>query len=233
LIDRATCGRIGHRVVHGGVRYAAPVGRRASFGRAGNFDTVGALPAQHNLSPISAIAEQAPLLPQIACFDTSFHRTQGNLPQLFALPRKYTEAGIRRYGFHGLSYEYVVSRLGELAPELLEARLIIAHLGNGASLCAVHRGRSVANTMGFTALDGLMMGTLWHDRSGVLIYLMDAYGMDTRAIESCLSPVRPAGRVRHIIRHADIAGIIRSGGGRAIALFNYRIVREIGLSPRP
>ena len=101
----------------------------------------------------------APGIPQIACFDTAFHRTQAALAQEFALPRELTAAGVRRYGFHGLSYDFIVSRLGEIDPALAKSRLVVAHLGNGASLCAVAQGRSVASTMGFTAVDGLTMGT--------------------------------------------------------------------------
>src|SRR5277367_2941050 len=141
----------------------------------------------HNLAPVQAIAEAAPHIPQVACFDTAFHRSQADLAQAFALPRRFTGSGVRRYGFHGLSYEYVTSRLKEIAPDLAEARVVIAHLGNGASLCAVHRGRSVASTMGFTAVDGLMMGTRCGALDpGVLIYLMDSEGMDARAIEDLI-----------------------------------------------
>jgi acetate kinase len=184
----------------------------------------------HNLLPISVITEQAPQIPQVACFDTAFHRTQDNLAQIFALPHKFTEAGIRRYGFHGLSYEYIVSQLGEVAPELIEARIIIAHLGNGASLCAVHHGRSVANTMGFTAVDGLMMGTRCGAIDpGVILYLMDAYDMDARAIENLI--YRQSGLLGVSGISSDMRTLRASSSpaaAEAIALFTYRIVREIG-----
>ncbi len=118
----------------------------------------------HNLAQIRTIFDAAPHLPQVACFDTAFHRSQLPVAQTFALPRRFTDDGVRRYGFHGLSYEYLLSRLRDLRPELASGRVILAHLGNGASLCAVNQGHSVASTMGFTAVDGLMMGT----RSGTL-----------------------------------------------------------------
>jgi acetate kinase len=222
---------IGHRVVHGGVRYAAPVRVDDTIIRAlAALAPLAPLHQQHNLLPISVISEQAPQIPQVACFDTSFHRTQGSLAQLFALPRKFTDAGIRRYGFHGLSYEYVMSQVQKLAPELAKARLIIAHLGNGASLCAVHQGNSVASTMGFTAVDGLMMGSRTGSIDpGVLIYLMDSYGMDARAIEDLI--YRQSGLLGVSGISSDMRTLRASSdpaATEAIALFAYRAVREIG-----
>jgi acetate kinase len=222
---------IGHRVVHGGVRYAAPVRVDDSIIRSlAALTPLAPLHQPHNLTPISVIAEQAPQIPQVACFDTAFHRTQATLAQLFALPRKFSDAGIRRYGFHGLSYEYVTSRLAQVAPELVDARLIIAHLGNGASMCAVHHGRSVANTMGFTAVDGLVMGTRCGAIDpGVIIYLMDAYGMDARAIETLV--YRQSGLLGVSGLSSDMRTLRASSepaAAEAIALFTYRIVREIG-----
>jgi acetate kinase len=149
---------------------------------------------------------------------------------MFALPRKYTAEGIRRYGFHGLSYEYVSGRFRELAPDVADKRVIIAHLGNGASLCALRKGKSVAATMGFTALDGLMMGT----RSGsidpgVLLYLMDAHGLNTRAVEDLL--YRRSGLLGVSGISSDMRQLRASAdeaAREAIALFNYRAIREIG-----
>jgi acetate kinase len=149
---------------------------------------------------------------------------------MFALPRKYTDAGVRRYGFHGLSYEYVSGRFRELAPEAASKRVIIAHLGNGASLCALRKGKSIATTMGFTALDGLMMGT----RSGsidpgVLLYLMDAHGLNARAVEDLL--YRRSGLLGVSGISSDMRQLRASteeAAREAIALFNYRAVREIG-----
>jgi acetate kinase len=184
----------------------------------------------HNLAPIEAIAEAAPHIPQVACFDTAFHQGQPPLAQRFALPRKFTDAGVRRYGFHGLSYEYVASRLKQVAPDLAAARVIVAHLGNGASLCALHRGRSIASTMGFTAVDGLVMGTRCGAIDpGVLLYLMDSHGMDARAIEKLiykesglLGVSGVSSDMRTLRTSSDPAAV------EAVELFVYRIVREIG-----
>jgi acetate kinase len=184
----------------------------------------------HNLAPIRTIAAQAPHLPQVACFDTAFHHGQATVVQSFALPRRLHDIGVRRYGFHGLSYEFVASRLQELAPDIAAGRVVIGHLGNGASLCAVHGGRSVASTMGFTAVDGLMMGTRCGALDpGVLLYLMDSEGMDARAIEDLI--YRQSG----LLGVSGISSDMRTLRGsrapeamEAIALFVHRIVREIG-----
>jgi acetate kinase len=139
-------------VVHGGTQFAQPARIDSAVIEAlVKLVPLAPLHQPHNLAPIEAIAAAAPAIPQVACFDTAFHRTQPPLAQAFALPRDLTVAGVRRYGFHGLSYDYIVSRLNEIDPVLARSRLVIAHLGNGASLCAVHEGRSVASTMGFTA----------------------------------------------------------------------------------
>ena len=179
---------IGHRVVHGGTKYAAPVRvDDAILNALVDLVPLAPLHQPHNLAPIRTIAEHVAHIPQVACFDTAFHRGQAQVAQLFGLPRQFTEEGIRRYGFHGLSYEYIVSRMGEIAPHIALSRLIIAHLGNGASLCAVRAGCSVASTMGFTAVDGLLMGTRCGAIDpGVIIYLMDRYKMDARALEDLI-----------------------------------------------
>jgi len=231
LINGAPVAGIGHRVVHGGLNYTAPVRVDSKVMDAlAALTPLAPLHQPHNLLPISVIAEHAPRMPQVACFDTAFHRTQENLAQLFALPRKFSQAGIRRYGFHGLSYEYVVSQLAEVAPDLAGARIIIAHLGNGASLCAVDQGRSVASTMGFTAVDGLMMGTRCGAIDpGAIIYLMDAYGMDARAIENLI--YRQSGLLGVSGISSDMRTLRASSNpaaAEAIALFTYRVVREIG-----
>jgi acetate kinase len=131
------------------------------------------------------LLERRPELPQVACFDTAFHRAQPELAQMFALPRELHDAGVRRYGFHGLSYEYIASVLPQLDPKAASGRCVVLHLGNGASMCALSAGRSVAGTMGFTAVDGLPMGTRCGALDpGVILYLLDQRGMDARAIES-------------------------------------------------
>ena len=221
----------GHRVVHGGMVFAAPVRIDAAV-RAKLAELVPLAPLHqpYSLAPIDYIASAAPHLPQVACFDTAFHRVQPSVAQQFALPRELSAAGVRRYGFHGLSYDFIVWRLRELAPDLARSRLVIAHLGNGASLCGVESGRSIATTMGFTALDGLMMGT----RSGavdpgVLLYLMQERGLDARALEDLL--YRKSGLLGVSGISSDMRVLRRSAAPEAaesIALFVYRIVREIG-----
>jgi acetate kinase len=231
LLDGVRVSVVGHRVVHGGERFAEPA--------LVDPETLAALRAliplaplhqPHNLAPIDAIAEAAPQLPQVACFDTAFHRTQPPLAQMFALPRPMTDAGVRRYGFHGLSYEYVSSELARLSPRLASGRVIVAHLGNGASLCAIARGRSVATTMGFTAVDGLVMGTRCGALDpGVLIHLMDAYGMGPRELEDLVW--RQSGLLGVSGVSSDMRALRASkdpAAAQAIALFVYRIVREVG-----
>jgi acetate kinase len=231
LAKGAPIAAVGHRVVHGGADYAAPV--RVDEGvieALARLAPLAPLHQPHNLAPIRAIAEAAPQLPQVACFDTAFHRTQPPLAQLFALPRKFTDAGVRRYGFHGLSYEYISSRIPEAAPEMAGKRVIIAHLGNGASLCAVRDGRSIASTMGFTAVDGLVMGTRCGAIDpGVVLYLMDEYAMDARAIEDLI--YRKSGLLGVSGVSSDMRALRASpapAAAEAIALFVYRVVREIG-----
>src|ERR1051326_946833 len=231
LIGRAPLLAIGHRVVHGGTYYSAPVRIDAKVINVLEALTpLAPLHQPHNLSAIVAVAEAAPHDPQVACFDTAFHRSQPKQAQMFALPRRYTDAGVRRYGFHGLSYEYVTSKLKELAPTLIGGRVVIAHLGNGASLCALHNGQSVATTMGFTAVDGLVMGTRCGAIDpGVLIYLMDAYGMDARALEKLV--YRESGLLGVSGISSDMRTLRASSdpaAAEAIGLFVYWIIRETG-----
>jgi acetate kinase len=221
----------GHRVVHGGTEFAQPaLVDSAVIEALGKLVPFAPLHQPHNLAPIKAIAAATPAVPQVACFDTAFHRTQPALAQEFALPRDLTAAGVRRYGFHGLSYDYIVSRLQEIDPILARSRLLIAHLGNGASLCAVHEGRSVATTMGFTAVDGLMMGTRTGSLDpGVVMYLMKERGMDARAMEDLL--YRRSGLLGVSGISSDMRTLRQSkapAAAEAIALFIYRIVRETG-----
>ena len=222
----------GHRVVHGGTEFAAPVLVDAAVIEAlAKLVPLAPLHQPHNLAPIEAIAAAAPAMPQVACFDTAFHRTQPPLAQEFALPRELTAAGVRRYGFHGLSYEYIVSRLhDERSRPGGAAGWSIAHLGNGASLCAVRDGRSVASTMGFTAArrpdDGHALGRL---DPGVLLYLMQERGMDAEAIEDLL--YHQSGLLGVSGISSDMRTLRQSqapAAAEAIALFVYRIVRETG-----
>jgi acetate kinase len=222
---------VGHRVVHGGMDYSTPTRLDGHVIDAlDRLVPLAPLHQPHNLAAIRAVAAAAPHLPQVACFDTAFHRSQPLLAQSFALPRAFTEEGVRRYGFHGLSYEYIVRRLEEVDPLLAESRLVVAHLGNGASLCAVRDGRSVASTMGFTAVDGLMMGTRCGALDpGVVLYLMDERGMNVRQIEDLI--YNKSGLLGVSGISADMRTLRNTSAPEArhaIDLFVYRIVREIG-----
>jgi acetate kinase len=222
---------VGHRVVHGGTQFAAPtVVTEAVVARLRTLCPLAPLHQPHNLAPIEAIRKAAPRLPQVACFDTAFHHRQPALAQIFAIPRDLTESGVRKYGFHGLSYEFVAGRLRELDPKLASGRVIVAHLGNGASICAMENGRSVATTMGFTAVDGLVMGTRCGSIDpGVLIYLMDEHRMDARALETLV--YKKSGLLGVSGISSDMRTLRESSDPRAreaTDLFVYRIVREIG-----
>ncbi|MEP1331026.1 acetate/propionate family kinase [Pseudophaeobacter sp.] len=179
---------VGHRVVHGGQSYANPVLiDDAVLASLEALAPLAPLHQPHNLAAIRAVAKWQPDLAQIACFDTSFHRSQDRLAQMFALPRALSDEGILRYGFHGLSYDYIASALPEYLGKTAKGRVIVAHLGNGASICAMKGGKSVATSMGFTALDGLMMGRRCGSLDpGVLLYLMQSKGMDATQIETLL-----------------------------------------------
>jgi acetate kinase len=222
---------VGHRIVHGGTKYGAPVRlNRQILDELAELIPLAPLHQPHNLQPVQTILDVVPHIPQVACFDTAFHRTQETIAQSFALPRHYTERGVRRYGFHGLSYEYIVSRLQELDPRAAAGRAILAHLGNGASLCAVHNGKSVASTMGFTAVDGLMMGTRCGGLDpGVILYLLQQDHLDAAGIEDLI--YRKSGLLGVSGISSDmrtLRGSSDSVAEEAIALFVYRIVREIG-----
>ena len=223
---------IGHRVAHGGTEYGAPVFVDDTV-VAGLTRAVKLAPLHqpHNLAPIRAIMVLRPDLPQVACFDSGFHCGQAAVVRRFGLPRRLHDEGVRRYGFHGLSYEFVAGRLGELAPEIAAGRVVICHLGSGSSLCAVQDGRSVATTMGFTGLEGLLMGTRCGAIDpGVLLYLMDTHGMDARAIEDLSRIASRVCLACPAFRRtcALCAPRRRREAAEAIALYVYRIVREIG-----
>jgi acetate kinase len=222
---------IGHRVVHGGLRYAQPVRVDAAvLEDLKEFVPLAPLHQPHNLTPIRLMHESRPELPQVACFDTAFHRAQPELAQMFALPHELHEAGVRRYGFHGLSYEYIASVLPQLDEKAAKGRTVVFHLGNGASMCALAAGRSVASTMGFTAVDGLPMGT----RSGaldpgVILYLLDQRGMDARAVEKLIYSQSGLLGVSGV--SSDMRTLLASSEPRAtlaVDLYVYRIGRELG-----
>jgi acetate kinase len=222
---------VGHRVVHGGLEYAEPVRIDSTvLARLDKYVPLAPLHQPHNLSAIRAIAARAPDLPQVACFDTAFHRSNPELAQMFALPHVLHEAGVRRYGFHGLSYEYIASTLPAIDAKAAAGRTVVLHLGNGASMCALSSGRSVASTMGFTAVDGLPMGTRAGSLDpGVVLYLIDERGMDARAVEKLL--YQQSGLLGVSGIGSDMRTLLASDAPRArlaIDLFVYRIGRELG-----
>jgi acetate kinase len=179
---------VGHRVVHGGPDFVAPVRIDAAvLARLADLQDLAPLHQPNNLAPIRGAMAIDPTAPQVACFDTAFHRGRGTVADCYAIPRALHAAGVRRYGFHGLSYEYVASRLREMAPALAGGRVIVAHLGSGASMCALQDGRSVETTMGFSALDGLPMGTRPGQLDpGVVLHLIQQRGMSPAAVTEML-----------------------------------------------
>jgi acetate kinase len=222
---------VGHRVVHGGMEYAEPV--RLDLDVVAvleKFIALAPLHQPHNLSPIRLLIGRRPDLPQVACFDTAFHSTNPDISRRFAIPRELHDAGVRRYGFHGLSYEYVASVLPARDARAAAGKTIVCHLGNGSSMCALESGRSVASTMGFTAVDGLPMGTRCGAIDpGVLLYLMDQRGMDARAIEKLIYSQSGLLGVSGI--SSDMRKLLGSDDPRAklaVDLYVYRIRRELG-----
>jgi acetate kinase len=221
----------GHRVAHGGMHFAEPV--------LVDPDTLELLRTLAPLAPvqqprsvaaIEAVARVAPDVPQVACFDTAFHRTQPDVARTFALPQRYSDEGIQRYGFHGLSCEYVVSVLHDIDRRCANGRTIIAHLGTGASLCALKAGRSTATTMGFTGIDGLVMGTRCGALDpGVVLYLFEQHGLSTSALRRLLYEESGLLGVSGI--SSDMRVLLGSSDARARAavdMFVYRVARELG-----
>ena len=222
---------VGHRVVHGGTEYSQPVRVNARILSAlEKYVPLAPLHQPHNLSPIRLLLERLPEVVQVACFDTAFHRAQPPVAQLFALPKWLTERGVRRYGFHGLSYEYIAQALAKYDPEAARGKAIVLHLGNGASMCAMAGGRSVASTMGFTAVEGLPMGTRCGNLdAGVMLYLMDELKMESRAIEKLIyqqSGLLGVSGISSDMRTLEASG--EPDAKMAIELYAYRIGRELG-----
>ena len=222
---------VGHRVVHGGAAYGVPVVVTPEV-----IDDLRALiplaplHQPYNLAAIEAVADRLPGVPQVACFDTSFHRTQSGVAQLVPLPLDLRQGGIQRYGFHGLSYEYIASVLPEVAPEIAKGRVIVAHLGSGASLCALSDGRSVDSTLGFTALDGLCMGTRpGAVDPGVILYLFQTLGLSAKEVETILykkSGLIAISGISNDMR--DLLDNPEPAAALAVDYFVYRITKEIG-----
>ncbi|TPK66298.1 acetate/propionate family kinase [Mesorhizobium sp. B2-1-1] len=229
-LAQAPLSAVGHRIVHGGKRFSTPVLLTGEIVEA--LDALTPMAPLHQpagLAPVRAISKLLPGLPQIGCFDTAFHRTLEPPVNRYALPREFEESGIRRYGFHGLSYEFVAGQLQALSPGLRGKRCVVAHLGSGCSLCAMREGRSLDTTMGFTALDGLMMATRpGAIDPGVLLYLQQARGMSVKELEALL--YHKSGLLGVSGVSADVRTLLGSKDPRAaeaIDLFTFRIAREI------
>ncbi|MGD9657926.1 MAG: acetate/propionate family kinase [Methylocystis sp.] len=222
---------VGHRVVHGGVHYDTPmVITNEVISRLEALVPLAPLHEPHNIAGIKAAREAWPESVQVACFDTAFHRSHPFVNDVFALPRQYYAEGVRRYGFHGLSYEYVSTRLREISPFHAERRVVVAHLGNGASMCAMLNGRSVASSMGFTALDGLPMGTRCGQLDpGVVLYLMQEKKLGAEEVSNLLykeSGLKGLSGVSHDMRELDASDAPEAR--EAIDYFVFRIRRELG-----
>ncbi|EQB11720.1 acetate/propionate family kinase [Sphingobium lactosutens] len=221
---------VGHRIVHGGEQFSAPVRiDEGVLSILSSLSPLAPLHQPHNLAAVRAVARHRPSLPQVACFDTAFHHGQPHVASRVAVPRKLGEQGVRRYGFHGISYAYIARRLAELDPVTSTGRVIVAHLGNGASLCAMNGGRSIESTMGFTALDGLVMGTRCGSIDpGILIYLMQQ-GMSLGAVEHML--YSESGLLGLSGVSSDMRTLLAShdlAAAEAVELFVYRIVTQAG-----
>jgi acetate kinase len=222
---------VGHRVVHGGPKYTGPtIITPEILEELRTLVPLAPLHQPHNLAAIDAVAERLPGVPQVACFDTSFHRGQPAVAEVIPLPREICRSGVQRYGFHGLSYEYIASVLPTVAPEIASGRVIVAHLGSGASLCALKNGRSLDHTLGFTALDGLCMGTRPGSVDpGVILYLFQSLGLSATEVETILykkSGLLGISGISNDMR--DLVGSSEPGARLAVDYFVYRVVREIG-----
>jgi acetate kinase len=229
-LDNRRLDALGHRVVHGGLHHSRPA--RVTPELLAELEALvplAPLHEPHNLAPIKMAMTLNPGLPQVACFDTAFHRTAPEVEQAFALPYSFYEEGIRRYGFHGLSYEYIASVLPEHAPEIAHGRVVVAHLGNGCSACALQNGVSIATTMGFTALDGLPMGTRCGELdAGVVLHLIQQKGMSAEALVDLL--YRRSGMLGLSGISSDFRELLASDNPRArfaVEVFCYRVAGHI------
>ena len=220
---------VGHRVVHGGDRPAPCVVNPEVLAQLRALTPLAPLHQPYNLAAIEAVAEQLPDVPQVACFDTSFHRGQPAVAELVPLPKAIRDTGVRRYGFHGLSYEYIASTLPDVAPQVADGRVVVAHLGSGASLCALSKRKSVDSTLGFTALDGLCMGTRPGALDpGVVLYLFQALGLSVKEVETIL--YKKSGLIGISGISNDMRSLLASNepdARLALDYFVYRAAKEI------
>jgi len=220
---------VGHRVVHGGSLYDRPtILNQQVIGELQKLIPLAPLHQPYNLAAIEAVFERLPSVPQVACFDTSFHRDLPAVAELVPLPRELLKSGLQRYGFHGLSYEYIASVLPEVAPDIADGRIIVAHLGSGASLCALRNRKSVDTTLGFTALDGLCMGTRPGSLDpGVVLYLFQNLGLSVKEVETILykkSGLLGISGISNDMR--DLLGRPEPEAQLAVDYFVYRAARE-------
>jgi acetate kinase len=223
---------VGHRVVHGGPQYDQPVMVNDQvLTNLERYVSLAPLHQPNNLAPIRALLVRMPGIPQVACFDTAFHRGHSAVADRYAVPERLYAEGVRRYGFHGLSYEYIAERLPDVAPAIAKGRVIVAHLGSGASMCAVHNGRSVESTMGFTALDGLPMGTRpGQIDPGVLLYLMAEKGMSPSAVQDLLyreSGLKGLSGISNDMR--DLQSSLEPAAKLAVDYFVHRVALHAGM----
>jgi len=228
-LGRAKLAGVGHRVVHGGRNLTQPVILTPDvLAEIETLIPLAPLHQPHSVHAIKAITGLRPNLPQVACFDTAFHRGHAPVTRYFALPRELSDSGIERYGFHGLSYEFIAARLAEIDPALAAGRVVAAHLGNGASLCAINNGHSVDSTMGFTAVDGLPMGTRCGTLDpGVILYLQQSRGMNADDIEELI--YKKSGLLGVSGISADMRTLLESDNphaAEAVDMFCFRIARE-------
>ena len=222
---------VGHRVVHGGARFSGPTILNAEVLRE-LYQLVPLAPLHqpYNLEAIEAVYERLPGVPQVACFDTSFHRGQPAVAELIPLPRELRQRGLQRYGFHGLSYEYIASVLPQVAPEIARGRVVVAHLGSGSSMCALKEGKSLDSTLGFTALDGLCMGTRPGALDpGVVLHLFQGLNLSAKDVETLLykkSGLLGISGISNDMR--DLLGRTEPAARLAVDYFVYRAAKEIG-----
>jgi acetate kinase len=222
---------VGHRVVHGGVRFSQPIVlTRQILADLSELIPLAPLHQPYNIAAIEAVFNRLPDVPQVACFDTGFHSHHSEVANLVPLPRGARNSGLQRYGFHGLSYEYIASVLPEVAPEIAKGRVIVAHLGSGASLCALKDGKSIDSSFGFTALDGLCMGTRPGALdSGVVLYLFQNLGLSVKEVESMLykqSGLLGISGISNDMR--DLLSRSEPEARLAVDYFVYRAAKEIG-----
>ena len=223
---------VGHRVVHGGPDYSEPILiDDAVLERLQAFAPLAPLHQPNNLGPIRTLRQRQPQLPQIACFDTAFHRGHPDVADRYALPEQFYQEGVRRYGFHGLSYEYIASQLPKLAPDIAQGHVVVAHLGSGASMCAMQAGKSMESTMGFTALDGLPMGARPGQLdAGIVLYLVAEKGMSAKEIERLFyhdSGLKGLSGISNDVR--DLLASSDPRAKRALDYFVYRIALFTGM----